>query len=461
MSITLGQQIEEYKIVRRLGQGAFGTVYLAQDTYLDRLVAIKELTVTSQTDETAFKRFIQEARAAGNLNHPHIVTVHSLKINQNDVYLIMEYLPGGSLRDRLNQQGRLPLEEAIRMAAQVCNGLAAAHGKGIVHRDIKPENILLAESGQAKVSDFGIAHVPRSSNGTVLTQTGFQPGTMIYMPPEQIRGQQIDGRSDVYQVGVMLHEILTGQHYIDVEQLGQQARQMAGSNVMRYQARFFDFLDEAICEFEPGRVDLLRPDLPRWVSMLISAALAKQVDLRPSAEALAQALQNNINHPAVAVSGQISGSSQHRYCPECGRPVADTAKFCAYCGEILSNLRSEVAPANPFSIGGKAPTLETPSGLAVNAAAQQHFNSGLDYIDQGSLEKAISEFEAAARIAPEYVDARYNLALAYAMQERFNEACREFQAVLRLNPDMSGAHNNLGTVYEQMGQLDEAAKESI
>ena len=241
----------EYRIQRLLGQGAFGAVYLAHDTLLDRPVAIKELIVTPQTDEAAFKRFLQEARAAGGLNHPNVVTVYALKVVQATVYLVMEYLAGGSLRTMLEQRGPLPVEEAVRIAADICAGLAAAHAQGIVHRDIKPENILLAADGRAKVGDFGIAHVPRGATGTqlsALTATGFQPGTLLYMSPEQVKGRAVDGRSDVYQVGALLYEMLTGRHYVDMAALEHQARDTAGSNVMLFQARMYELLEGAICE---------------------------------------------------------------------------------------------------------------------------------------------------------------------------------------------------------------------
>jgi serine/threonine-protein kinase len=166
MPLTPNQQLFEYRIERVLGRGAFGVVYLAQDTLLERPVAIKALTVNARTDEAAFKRFLQEARAAGNLDSPHIVTVYALKVQEPDVYLVTEYLAGGSVRHLLEQQGRLPVEQAVRIAGDVCEGLATAHARGIVHRDIKPDNVLLTEDGRAKVGDFGIAHVPRGEGGT-------------------------------------------------------------------------------------------------------------------------------------------------------------------------------------------------------------------------------------------------------------------------------------------------------
>ena len=278
MPLTPGDTLFEYRITRALGQGAFGTVYLAQDTLLDRPVAIKELTAAAQADRAAFQRFLQEARAAGSLNHPNIVTIYALKPADATVYLVMEYLPGGSLRGLLNQRGRLPVDDAVRIAADVCDGLAAAHAKGIVHRDIKPENILLTADGRAKVGDFGIAHVPRTAGGAYvggLTQTGFQPGTLIYMSPEQICGEAVDGRSDVYQVGALLYEMLAGRYCIDMEALTRRAQETTGGNVLRMQARLYDLLEEAICKQEPQDVRRVRPDVPGWLGATVAATLAR------------------------------------------------------------------------------------------------------------------------------------------------------------------------------------------
>lgn len=304
MALAPDQQLFEYRIVHVLGRGAFGTVYLAHDSLLDRPVAIKELTVTTQTDEMAFKRFLQEARIAGGLNHPHIVTVHALKVVEPNVFLVMEYLAGGSLRALLEQRGFLPVEEAVRIAADVCEGLAAAHAKGIVHRDVRPENVLLTEDGRAKVGDFGIAHVPRGAGGThlsALTTTGFQPGTLLYMSPEQIQGQRVDGRSDVYQVGALLYEMLTGRHYVDLGALERRARETAGSNVMLYQARLYELLGEAICERQPEGVCRMRPEVPKWVGEVVAAALAKGVDARPTVADLGRTLREKEMVQVLAV----------------------------------------------------------------------------------------------------------------------------------------------------------------
>jgi len=420
MPLVPDQKLFEYRIVRVLGQGAFGIVYLAHDTQLDRPVAIKELSAPAQADETAFRRFLQEARAAGGLNHPHIVTVYALRHTKSDFYLVMEYLPGGSLRGLLNKRGRLQPDEAARLAAEVCEGLAAAHAKGIVHRDIKPENILLTADGHAKVSDFGIAHVPRGTGGTYrggLTEAGFQPGTLLYMSPEQIRGQKVDGRSDVYQVGALLWEMLTGRHYVDVEGLMRRARETAGTNALRLQARLYELLEEAICQRAPEGI---QGDVPAWLVQAVTSALAKDVVKRPQAEELAQALRQ---------------------------------------GEAAQAGRAATRGIIPTLLTKRAEAHATPRAATDDRSAQEHFRRGLIFLQQGRWDEAIREYQAALRINPEYAEAHYNLGVAYAEQGRLDEAIREWQAALRINPEYAEAHYGLGWAYEKQGRLDEAIRE--
>jgi len=305
--LAANQQLYEYRIARVLGQGGFGTVYLAHDTLLDRLVAIKGLVVTRQTDEQAFKRFLQEARTAGGLNHPNVVTVHALKVDGPNVYLVMEYV-GGSLRGMLDKQGKLDIEQAVKIAIDVCKGLAAVHAKGIIHRDIKPENILLTEDVHAKVSDFGVAHVPRAAGGTSLTQAGFQPGTLVYMSPEQVLGRPVDARSDVYQVGELLYEMLAGKHYIDLAEIERQARDSTGNNALRMQAKVFDLLADAVCVKLPISLERLRPEASGELKRITELTLAKQVDMRPKLEELVAMLHANRQDIVYPITAKTSFS---------------------------------------------------------------------------------------------------------------------------------------------------------
>ncbi len=222
MALFPDQRLDEFRIIRRLGAGGYGAVYLAQDTLLNRPVAVKELLAVGD-DASIRQRFLQEAYTIGQLNHPNIVTIYRLLQKEAALYIVLEYVAGGSLRDYLNQAGKMDFLPAVHLAAEVCEALAVVHARGIVHRDIKPENILLTADGHAKVTDFGIAHVPVEAGGLGLTQTGAQMGTSLYMSPEQVRGEKLTSASDIYQVAAVLYELLAGKDYLGAEMLRAQA----------------------------------------------------------------------------------------------------------------------------------------------------------------------------------------------------------------------------------------------
>jgi Tol biopolymer transport system component len=217
--LASGKMLGPYKILGSLGAGGMGEVYRARDTRLDRDVAVKVITSALSRDPDRVRRFEQEARAAGVLNHPNVVAVYDLGVHEDSPYVVMELLEGESLRERL-KQGPIPVRKAIDYATQAAQGLAAAHEKGIVHRDLKPENLFLTKDGRVKVLDFGLAKltrpdaVARSGDETAsmtVTEAGTVLGTVGYMAPEQVRGQPADHRSDLFALGAILHEMLSGQ----------------------------------------------------------------------------------------------------------------------------------------------------------------------------------------------------------------------------------------------------------
>ncbi len=202
----IGQTVSHYEILEHLGRGGMGVVYKAHDRNLDRLVALKFLPPNLTSDPDQRERFYQEARAASRLNHPNITTIHEIREHQGELFLVMEFVNGETLK-ALASKEILPLPKVLDIIMQTAEGLAAAHEQGIVHRDIKADNIMITPKGQVKIMDFGLAQFKGAVH---LTLEGSTVGTAAYMSPEQARGEEIDHRSDIFSLGVVFYELLTG-----------------------------------------------------------------------------------------------------------------------------------------------------------------------------------------------------------------------------------------------------------
>jgi serine/threonine-protein kinase len=213
--INTGILIEErYEISHRLGAGGMGCVFLARDRLLSREVALKVLDERHAENPEFVERFRREAKAAASLSHPNIVSVYDAGEDDETPYIAMEHVPGGTLKDRLQDRGALPPRVAAGVTFEVSNALAAAHEKGIVHRDIKPDNVLVTDQGHAKVGDFGIA---RAATATAITKTDLILGSVRYLSPEQAKGEDVGPSSDLYSLGIVLYEMLTGRVPFDEE----------------------------------------------------------------------------------------------------------------------------------------------------------------------------------------------------------------------------------------------------
>ncbi len=201
-----------YRFVTWLPAGAFGRAWIAMDSRLARRVVVKQLHAAWLEDPRVRAAFLREARVLARLQDPHVVAVHDVDDSGEHPRIVMEYVDGGSLEERL-RGGALAPDEAVRVATGVLRGLEAVHAAGIVHRDVKPSNVLLTKDGTAKLADFGVAHVPEDTLLS-LSSDGHQPGTPLYMAPEQVRGDPPGPHTDVYGVGVLLHRSVTGRHYL-------------------------------------------------------------------------------------------------------------------------------------------------------------------------------------------------------------------------------------------------------
>ena len=207
--ITKGQKINNrYEIIKTIGEGGMANVYLGYDTILDRNVAIKVLRGDLATDEKFVRRFQREALSASSLSHPNIVEVYDVGEDNGLYYIVMEYVEGKTLKQLLKKRGSLTLSEAIDIMLQITDGMAHAHDSYIVHRDLKPQNIMIKDDGQIKITDFGIA---MALNSTQLTQTNSVMGSVHYLPPEQAAGKGCTIKSDIYSMGIIFYELLTGE----------------------------------------------------------------------------------------------------------------------------------------------------------------------------------------------------------------------------------------------------------
>src|ERR1700719_4946699 len=209
MSAILGTTLSgRYRLEARIGWGGMSTVYRALDETLQRRVAIKLMNREIATDPDQLERFRREARAVAQLSHPHVVGVIDAGEDEGRPYIVFEYVEGETLKERIRRLGRLPIAESVAYAIEIARALGAAHARHIVHRDVKPQNVLIDEEGSAKVTDFGIA---RSLNEEGLTDDGRVLGTTDYVAPEQALGRPVTGQSDLYSLGIVLYEMVTGE----------------------------------------------------------------------------------------------------------------------------------------------------------------------------------------------------------------------------------------------------------
>jgi serine/threonine protein kinase len=373
---TLGR----YEILSELGQGAMGVVYKARDPMLDRTVAIKTINLTLPKDELAEyeARFYQEAKAAGGLSHRNIVTIYDIGRSDRLAYMAMEYLEGQELRHMLQARAPIPVPQALDICAQVAEGLQYAHDRQIIHRDIKPANIMVLGDGLVKITDFGIA---RMRTNEVKTMTGMILGSPKYMSPEQVSGKRADVRSDIFSLGVVLYEMLTGTSPFVADNI----------HGVMYQTM----------NFNPPAPRTLNPDLPEMLNFVIAKALAKNLDDRyPKAKDFCDDLRQVLATLAGESSNpQITAGPLGSVFVEPASPLTRQEDRKARIFDLAGSLEPSRAETDPLPADNVSSALESSQPALGLSKAFDSFDATMRLAALTGMEKELDKFSETQKIA--------------------------------------------------------------
>src|SRR6516225_4871879 len=363
MTLAPGAILGQYEILSPLGAGGMGEVYRARDTRLDREVAIKVLPEFLTSDPDRLLRFEHEARAAAALNHPNILAVYQMATHESVPYMVSELLEGETLRERLDR-GPLPLRKAIDYGVQVAHGLAAAHEKSIIHRDLKPENLFISKDGRAKILDFGLAKIVQPQEAAsdldptamMHTDPGLVGGTVGYMSPEQVRRQAIDHRSDIFALGAILHEMVTGKRTF---------RKLTSADTI-----------SAILNEEPPSITRVAPNTPPALQRIVQRCLEKNREQRfQSASDLAFALEALSDSGTIAVSSVKTERGRWRRLPWFAAVIATIAAVLGLWWKT-PGARPKVETVRQLTDDGelKATVYEAGEGSLATDGSRVYFN---------------------------------------------------------------------------------------
>jgi len=466
-------QFGDYRIVAKIGQGAMGVVYKAEDIALGRFVAIKMISAAHLSDHRYRERFQREARSAAQLNHPNIVTVFEFEETGEQTYLVMELLEGANLRDVIMAR-RLPsLDSRLAIVEQVLEGLAFAHSKGIVHRDLKPANIHVTPDGTVKLLDFGLARLGMSE----MTRTGTVMGTPNYMSPEQVRAEPVDGRSDLFSVGAILYELLTNRKAFDADNM---------------HATMFEVLER-----DPTPLGQAAPGLPSDVATIVQKALAKSPDQRySSAGEMADAVRRARRDPATAQATLAFSADRSRGTADWHADASWTTVTDSMVPTVslTPTLHASATRTGSRRLAADAPTLES---ATEHASAERTARSDPNVADPTTLPSVSNSqrrvFVAVACLAvlvavvflllplvrppasvapppsapnPQLalraavVVTRVELARVNLQNKDYVEAARQAESVLLLEPDNREARGIVVQVREILASLEAAAQEA-
>ncbi|HEX6201487.1 MAG TPA: protein kinase [Thermoanaerobaculia bacterium] len=425
MTLPVGSRLGVYEIVGPLGAGGMGEVYRARDPRLGREVAVKVLAEAADGDDERLARFAREGRAAAAINHPNVLTVHDLGVHQGRPFLVTELVAGESLRERL-RRGPLPAAEAVELARQLAAGVAAAHAAGVVHRDLKPENLVVTPAGTLKILDFGVARLrppAPEAEATTLSSTGAGAalGTLSSMAPEQLRGEEVDGRADLFAVGVILYETLSG------------ARPFARATAAATAA--------AVLHEQPPPLDERAPDVPPSLARLVERCLAKDPAERfQSARDLAFALATAAADAAAPAPWRRPPARTAEPGSIAVLPFADLSPARDqeyFCDGLAEELLDALSRVEGLRVVARSSSFQL-RGTAVDARAAGE-RLGAAWVLEGSVRKAGERLRVSVRLV--------DVADGYQRwSERFD---RQLEDVFAIQDEI--ARSVVGCVGERLG----------
>ncbi len=467
MPFVVGESVGPYRITRQLGVGGMATVWKAYHPALDRYVAIKVLHPSFKEDPQFTARFQREARIVAKLTHPHIVPIYDFSEHEGMSYLVMRYVEGRTLKAVL-KEGPVPLGKVMGILEPAGQALAYAHDQGVLHRDIKPSNFLISLEGEVFLTDFGLARMAETTDSTLSRDTLI--GTPQYISPEQARGEKLDARTDIYSLGVVLFEMLTGKVPYDADTPYAVIHDHIFSP-LPLPSQFNDEISEDVEKvvlkaLAKDRNDRFQ-DVREMVSALETALGGGEIVLEerevvgegagvaatevPGKEALLVAPAEGVSpsgEPPEEAPAEKPGR-RSRGLVAIAAAVVVLLGFCV-CGSLLvvalrDRDRRQAQPAQTATI---AP-LQEDAGAHVQLARR--------YLQQGNLELAIAEYEAALRLAPDLVEAHVELGDVYLRAGDLEKALCSFQSALDIEPGEIKAHLGMGDAYILTGEFAAAA----
>ena len=505
MHDPIGRTLGKYRVLEQLGAGGMATVYKAYDPAMDRSIAIKVPSAHLLQDPQFRTRFQGEARTIAKLEHPHILPVYDFGEEQGVPYLVMRYVDGGTLRDRLSR-GVLPLDQALRLVAEVGDALAYAHGKGVIHRDVKPANVLLDHDGSALLTDFGIAKLVEQT--MQLTQ-GVVLGTPQYMAPEQVTGKSVDARTDIYALGVVLYELLTGRrpfegdtpfavafmHVTDPfpppRQVNPALPEAAERIILKAMARdpadrypsasdFARELHRLLADLENAAEDetlAAEPTLPKGVAPPAADGQVGAAPKPPDGDVAAARSAQPPLEPRPGPAREVQPDAGEVGPARVGSAQAQSGKQSAGIGELLRFIakqplsrgpakeEAEVPPQGPQRIwqAGVAALVALvflgaamASSSALWPVAAAYLERGYADENQGKLDLALADYSQAIKLDPSNGINYNNRAFFYESQGKLDLALADWSQAIKVDPSNGNFYYERGLLYRRENQPTQA-----